>query len=29
MGCLCIVTLSLTDQIMKQDKKKIRDLKGV
>ena len=28
MGCLCIVILSLTDQIMEQDKK-IRDLKDV
>ena len=28
MGYLCIVILSLTDQIMKQDKK-IRDLKDV
>ena len=29
MGYLCIVFLSLTDQIMKQDFKKIRDLKDM
>ena len=29
MGYLCIVILSLTDRIMKQDKKNPRDLKDV